>query len=73
MKKNKNNKWLVIVFILVLVAILIALINLSKGNKENTKLNLTEKKWIENNKEDVINISVANDIPIFSKEGEGIF
>ena len=73
MRKKKSNKWLVTGFILVLLVILIVLINLSKGPDSNTNLNLTEKKWIENNKKTVINISVANNIPVFSMEGEGVF
>lgn len=73
MRRKKNNKWLVASFICVLLIILVVLINFSKGPSAHTKLNLTEKKWIENNKKEVINISVANNIPIFSQEGEGVF
>ena len=65
MRKKKKN-WLAFVVILTLVLILILLIN-------DTKLSLSEKRWIENNKKEVINVSVANNIPIFSQEGEGIF
>lgn len=70
---NKNKKWLVGTLIAVLVVILIVLISFSKSAEENTKLNLTEKKWIENNKKEVINVAVANNIPVFSSEGEGVF
>lgn len=72
MKKN-NKKLLVIGFIVLLFIVLIALISFSKDGSENTKLNLTEKKWIENNKKNVINVSIANNIPVFSNEGEGVF
>ena len=75
MKKNKvkNYKWLVALFIIALIVILMVLIGFSKDSKVNTTLNLTEKKWIENNKKSVINVSIANDIPVFSNEGKGIF
>ena len=73
MSKKKNNTWLVGALIVVLVVILIILINFSRGNAGNTNLNLTEKKWIENNKKDVINVSIANNIPGFSSDGEGVF
>lgn len=73
MRKKKNNTWLVGALIVVLVVILIILINFSRGNTGNTNLNLTEKKWIENNKKDVINVSIANNIPGFSSDGEGVF
>lgn len=73
MRKKKNNRCLVVCFIIILLAILIVLINFSKGTGADTKLNLTEKKWIENNKKEVINISIANNIPGFSSDGEGVF
>ena len=73
MRKNKKNKWLVFGLITFLVIILVMLINFSKGSGYDTKLNLTEKKWIENNKKKVINVSIANNIPIFSNDGEGVF
>ena len=73
MKKKKNKNWLVVCLIFTLVVVLGILINFSNSNGEDTKLNLTEKKWIENNKKNVINVSIANNIPGFSSEGEGVF
>ncbi len=73
MRKKKNKRWLVVCFILVLIIILIALISFSGSNGVNTSLSYSEKRWIENNKNDVINISVANNIPVFSSNGEGVF
>lgn len=73
MRRKKNNKWLVIGLITFLVIVLILLINSVKAPKDNTKLNLTEKKWIESNKKNVINVSIANNIPAFSGEGNGVF
>ena len=73
MKNKKSKNYLVFGFIVLLVAILIILIVSSKSNKINTNLNLSEKRWIEDNKKKVINVSIANNIPAFSNEGEGIF
>ena len=73
MKNKKSKNYLVFGFIVLLVAILIILIVYSKSNKINTNLNLSEKRWIEDNKKKVINVSIANNIPAFSNEGEGIF
>ena len=69
MKKNKKSKYLVGGFIVFLVIILIILISFSKSSSENTKLNLTEKKWIESNKKNVINLSVVKNVPVFSADG----
>lgn len=74
MRKKHNNKWFVVGFISILVLILILLIAFGGNDNSNlTNLNLTEKKWIENNEKEVINVSVANNIPIFSNEGAGVF
>ena len=60
MKNKKSKNYLVFGFIVLLVAILIILIVSSKSNKINTNLNLSEKRWIEDNKKKVINVSIAN-------------
>ncbi|MEG2351192.1 MAG: GGDEF domain-containing protein [Bacilli bacterium] len=73
MKRKKNNKWIVTTFILGLIIILITLIALSRSSLQNTKLTLAEKKWLENNKKEVVNVSIVNDLSIFSKNGEGVF
>lgn len=73
MRKKKNRRLLAGALIVLLVVVLIVLISFSRSNGENTSLNLSERRWIENNKEDVINISIANNIPGFSSEGEGVF
>lgn len=73
MRKKKNRRLLAGALIVLLVVVLIVLISFSRSNGENTSLNLSERRWIENNKEDVINVSIANNIPGFSSEGEGVF
>lgn len=73
MKKKRSKKWPIVLLIFVLVGILVFLISTSSNRNNNTKLTLNEKKWIENNKKEVINISVVNDIPVFSSEGSGVF
>ena len=73
MKKKKNKNWLVVGFIILLVVILIILIASNGSGKQNTSLNLTEKRWIEENKKEVINVSIPNDIPVFTSDGEGVF
>lgn len=73
MRKKKNNKGIVTVVIFALIIVLILLIVFSKDSNSSAKLSLSEKKWIESNKKDVINISVANNIPTFSENGEGVF
>ena len=40
---------------------------------DENSLSINEKKWIDNNSNQVISISIPNDISIFGKEGEGVF
>lgn len=44
-------------------------------NKQDAKnaLTVTEKKWVEKNKSNVIDFSVINDYPLYGLNGEGVF
>ena len=44
-------------------------------NKQDVKnaLTVTEKKWVEENKSNVIDFSVINDYPLYGLNGEGVF
>ena len=69
MKKNKKK----IILLSLIIFIIICLIVFLKINiKDNNKLVLEENKWIEENKHNVIDIALMNDLPILSYEGEGI-
>ncbi len=62
---------------LVITAIVLILIGISGYivlTKEDkvTSLNLFEKQWIESNKNKLIDMSIVNDIPILSYNGEGL-
>lgn len=67
-----NKKKIIIISGLILL-ILIGLGIFSYLNKdENISLSLSEKHWIEENKNKVIDISLINDVPIFNVNGEGV-
>ena len=40
---------------------------------EKSKLTIVEKKWIEKNKNNIVDIGIINNIPIFNYDGEGVF
>ena len=44
-------------------------------NKQDAKnaLTVTEKKWVEENKSNVIDFSVINDYPLYGLNGKGVF
>ena len=77
--KKKNKKYnlkriltLVITIIIITISILI-LIGIKNRNDKNGVFSILEKRWIEKNKSDVINVSIINDLPIFGSEGDGVF
>ncbi|HHT38427.1 MAG TPA: GGDEF domain-containing protein [Mollicutes bacterium] len=74
MKGKKSTKWLIIVLAILIVTASIILYNTfnTEGPKDGVKLNLFEQRWIQNNKNKIINISIPNNIPVFSYEGSGI-
>lgn len=40
---------------------------------EKSTLTIVEKKWIEKNKNNIVDIGIINNIPIFNYDGEGVF
>jgi len=69
--KKRNNKIIILLsacFIFI-VAFLIFILNYSK---DETSFSILEKKWLNDNKNDVIDVSVYNDIPVFGESGNGI-
>lgn len=71
MNRNKKRVILLIVFIALIVIGIGSFILFN--NKDEYALNLTENKWIETNKQKVIDVAVINDIPIVSYDGTGVF
>ena len=77
--KKKNKKYnlkriltLVVTIIIITISILI-LIGIKNRNDKNGVFSILEKRRIEKNKSDVINVSIINDLPIFGSEGDGVF
>lgn len=66
-----KSKKILIPIILILIVLLGGYLFLTREDKI-TNLNLFEKQWIENNKNKIIDMSIINDIPILSYNGEGL-
>lgn len=71
MKNKKANKIITIsvIAILVVVAVLVFTLNTSIGN---SGLTILEKKWINDNANKVVDVTVFNDIPIYGNGGKGV-
>ena len=69
-----NKKNILIIGIVAIVSLLIGggvYYSLTKEDKIST-LNLLEKQWIERNKNNIVDLSIPSDIPIFDYEGKGV-
>ena len=71
MKKNKKKLILITVLVsLFIISFLALMIYLNNSQNNYTFL---EKKWIDSNSNDVIDVYIEKDLPIFSKDGVGVF
>ena len=71
MKINRNNKIIIvsIVGVIFIVALVVFILNYSK---DDYSFSLLEKKWIQDNTSNVIDVSVFNDIPVYGQNGSGV-
>lgn len=69
----KKNKKLIISFSIIGVVLIIAAIIVINLLKDDNKLNILEKQWINNNNKIVYNIGVKNNSNIFGQDGNGVF
>lgn len=66
------KKKIIIIASILLVIITGIVIFIFTRQDEDTTLTLLEKKWIDSNKNNVIDFGITNDIPLFSVDGKGI-
>lgn len=69
----KKNKKIIILFGMIIAVLAIAIIVIINLLKDNNKLNILEKQWINNNNKIIYNIGVKNNTNIFGKDGSGVF
>lgn len=69
--KKRNNKIIVLVLfgIVFAVSLVIFILNYTK---DDSSFSILEKKWINDNKSNVIDVSVYNDVPVYGKNGSGV-
>ena len=69
--KNKTNR-LIIITIIGIVLIISVIIFILNYSKDESSFSIIEKKWIKDNTNNVIDVSIYNDIPIYGKNGQGV-
>lgn len=70
MEKYKKHIIIGIISVIVIIGAIIGIYNIFK---DENSLSISEKTWINNNKNSVYSINVPNDINIFGKNGNGVF
>ena len=71
MKNKKTNRIIILslIGIILFISLLIFILNYSR---DDSSFSILEKKWINDNKDKVVDISVYNDVPIYGKNGSGV-
>jgi len=69
----KKKTIFILIICIIIVGISIAgIFYFSNNKKESTKFNLDEQRWIEKNKNNVIDFYLPSDIDVFSYNGKGV-
>ncbi len=71
MKNKKTNRIIIlsIIGVVFLVSLIIFVLNYSK---DSSSFSILEKKWLKDNTNNIIDISVFNDVPVIGQEGNGV-
>ena len=72
MKKNKINKKVIIITLIVLVIICSIVFGTYMILNDENKLSVEEKEWITENINNVQSINIPNNLDIFGKSGSGV-
>lgn len=70
---KKNNKKLLIIIGIVAVVLVVGILLFINSSRNSKEISLSEKKWIEENKNSMIDIYVMNELPLFSASESDIF
>jgi len=76
-RKTKRIKVKKIVILTIIFAVIVGLIGYGIYSKNRNDregvFSILEKRWIEKNKSQVVDVSILNDITLFGDEGDGVF
>ena len=67
-----KKKYIIIIPILIAVLTFVGVYYYYNREDRETSLNISEKRWIEDNNSTRVNIEIPSDVPIFSLNGSGI-
>jgi len=72
MKKNNKINKIIILSVIGLILIISSVVFILNYTKDDSSFSILEKSWINTNSNNIIDISVYNDVPIYGQNGEGI-
>ena len=72
MKKNKKLNKIVILSIIALIFTISLVIFILNYSKDSSSFSIIEKNWISSHSNNVIDVSVYNNIPIYGQDGNGL-
>lgn len=70
--KTKKTSRIIILSVIGLILFISLLIFILNYSRDDSSFSILEKKWINDNKDKVIDISVYNDVPLYGQNGRGI-
>lgn len=68
----KKKPLIITIISILIVALVLGVYYYYTRRDKETSLTILEKRWIERNKNDLIDISIMSDAPVFSYNGEGL-
>ena len=72
MKKNSKANKIVILSVIGLILATSLVIFILNYTKDSSSLSILEKNWINTNMNNIIDVSVYNDVPVYGQNGKGI-
>lgn len=69
--KKRNNKLIILTMTGILFVVLLGIFILNY-TKDDYSFSILEKKWINDNNSNVLDVSIYNDVPIYGKNGKGV-
>ena len=69
--KKRNNKIIILAIVGIIFTVLLGIFILNYS-KDDYSFSILEKKWINDNTSNILDVSIYNDVPIYGQSGEGI-
>ena len=69
--KKRNNKIIILAIVGIIFVVLLGIFILNYS-KDDYSFSILEKKWINDNTSNILDVSIYNDVPIYGKNGKGV-